>query len=146
MAVTSSPDPNDDDRKRAQVYFDRGKIVAQTENYEYAIEMYVQGLQIAPDSIDAVTELRDISLMRKARGGKDMGMLQRLKMPKSGDSKQKLLNALHLLAYSPGDTYRMLAVGRAAAECDFDDIAQWAVKLIERSKQRRRGPWPGRGL
>ena len=36
----------EEDRKRAKVFFDRGNTVAGMGNYEYAIEMYIQGLNI----------------------------------------------------------------------------------------------------
>jgi hypothetical protein len=136
--TTSAPSGGNDDRKKAQVFFDRAQTVAQTQNYEFAIEMYLQGLRLAPNAVDAVQALRDISLVRKASGGKDMGMMQRMKLPKAIDAKQKMLNALQLLAYSPGDKERMLAVAQSAVECHCDDIAQWAVKLVERSNQEQR--------
>ena len=51
MPVTAFPE--DEGPKRAQIYFDRGKIVAQTGNFEYAIEMYIQGLSFDPDNVAA---------------------------------------------------------------------------------------------
>src|SRR5690349_13620294 len=78
----------EEDRKKAQVFFDRGKTVADTGNFEYAIEMYIQGLNVDPENTEAHQSLRDISLRRKASGGKDMGMMQKMKMPKAKDDKQ----------------------------------------------------------
>ena len=46
-------DISPEDQKKAQVFFDRGKTVADSGQYEYAIEMFLQGLAIDPDSRDA---------------------------------------------------------------------------------------------
>ncbi len=59
-----------EDRAKAKVFFDRGRTVAGTGNFEYAIEMFLQGFSLDPDATDAHQQLRDISLKRKASGGK----------------------------------------------------------------------------
>src|SRR5260370_10740194 len=117
MSVSEPRDPfrnyhdiPEEDRLKAQVFFDRGKTVADTGNFEYAIEMYIQGLAVDPENVEAHQMLRDISLKRKASGGKDMGMFDRMKLPKSKEEKLVMLNAEKLLAYDPGNTDRMLAV------------------------------------
>ena len=43
-----------------------------TGNYEYAIDMMLQGLGVDPDARAAHQTLRDIALKRKASGGKDL--------------------------------------------------------------------------
>src|SRR6476659_4303444 len=65
-----------EDRKKAKAFFDRGGTVAGTGNYDYAIEMYIQGLNLDPEGVEGHQALRDISLRRKAGGGKAIGMLQ----------------------------------------------------------------------
>ena len=100
MADKNPPDPDevlrnyrdipDEDRKRSKVFFDRGKTVAGTGNYEFAIEMYIQGLSVDPENVEAHQLLRKISLKRKASGGKDMGMMDRMKLPKTKDDKQAI--------------------------------------------------------
>jgi hypothetical protein len=123
--------PGDDERKKADAYFERGRIAAQTENFEYAIEMFITGLGLSADSLNAIRELRDLGLVRKARGGKDMGMFERRKLPRANDCGQKLLNGLNLMAYNPGDVTRLITVARAAAECGFNEVSEWAANLIE---------------
>jgi len=61
----------EEDRLKAKVFFDRGNAVAGTGNYEYAIEMYISGLAIDPENVEAHQTLRELSLKRKASGGKD---------------------------------------------------------------------------
>ena len=130
----------DEDRKRAKVFFDRGKTVAGTGNYEYAIEMYIQGLAVDPENVEAHQVLREISLKRKASGGKDMGMFDKMKMPKSKDEKQAMLNAEKLLAYSPGDTDRMLAVCQTAYKAGCYDTVLWMGPLLQRANAESKKP------
>ena len=123
----------DDDRGRGHVFFDRGKAVADAGNYDYAIEMYIQGLRLDPDNVDAHQALREIALKRKVSGGKDMGMLDKMKMPKAKDEKQAMLNAEKLLAYAPGDYNRMVAFYRAAEAGGFAATAAWFGLILRRA-------------
>ena len=41
----------DDQRRKAQTFFARGKTVADTGQFEYSIEMYLQGLKIDPEAV-----------------------------------------------------------------------------------------------
>src|SRR5205085_2221578 len=68
-----------DDGKKPKAFFDRGTTVAATGNFDYAIEMYLQGLALDPEAVEAHQTLRDISLKRKASGGKTMGMMALMK-------------------------------------------------------------------
>jgi tetratricopeptide (TPR) repeat protein len=130
----------EEDRLKAQVFFDRGKTVADTGNFEYAIEMYIQGLDIDPENIDAHQALRDISLRRKASGGKDMGMFDKMKLPKAKDDKQGMLNAEKLLGYSPGDTDRMLNVMQCAYRSGFFDTVLWIAPILMRANAEQKKP------
>src|SRR4051794_15593155 len=99
------------DRRKAKDFFDRGATVAGTGNYEYAIEMFLQGFALDPDAVEAHQTLRDISMKRKASGGKTLGMIESMKLKRSGkDDKLNMLNAEKLLAYDPGNTDHMLSL------------------------------------
>lgn len=130
----------EEDRRRAQVFFDRGKTVADTGNYEYAIEMYIQGLDVDPENVEAHQALRDISLKRKASGGKDMGMFDKMKMPKGKDDKQAMLNAEKLLAYEPGQVPRMLALIQSAYKAGFYDTCMWIGPILLRANADQKKP------
>src|SRR5258706_15950383 len=91
------------DRKKAQVFFDYARTADGTGNYEYAIDMMLQGLAVDPDARAAHQALRDIAMKRKAGGGKALGMMEKMKIkrPTRGE-KQNMLNAEKLLSYEPG--------------------------------------------
>jgi tetratricopeptide (TPR) repeat protein len=133
-------DVPEEDRKKAQVFFDRGKTVADTGNFEYAIEMYIQGLSYDPENVDAHQALRDISLKRKASGGKDMGMVAQWKLPKAKEDKQAMLNGEQLLAYAPGNTDRMLTVMQSAYRAGCYDTVLWIAPILLRANADEKKP------
>lgn len=124
----------EEDRKKAVAFFARGKSVADTGNYDYAIEMYIQGLTIDPDAMDAHEALRNTSLRRKATGGKPIGMLAAMGLrPKGKDDKLDLLNAEKLLANDPGNTDHMVSVIKAALKGGFYDTIMWMGPILQKA-------------
>ena len=130
----------EDDRKKAKVFFDRGSTVAATGNYEYAIQMYLEGLAIDPDAKEAHQALRDISLRRKASGGKDMGMLARMKLPRGKDDREQMLRAERLMAYNPGDPENMLVLMKAAYRAGFYDTVLWIGPILLKANSELKNP------
>ena len=131
----------EEDRRKAQVFFDRGNTVAGTGNYEYAIEMYLQGLNIDPENVDAHQTLREFSLKRKASGGKDMGMFDKMKVKtNTADDKANMLAAEKLLAYDPGNLSRMLQLVQFAHKAGFFDTVMWAGNITARANAESKKP------
>jgi tetratricopeptide (TPR) repeat protein len=131
----------EEDRKKAQVFFNRGDTVSATGNFEYAIEMYLQGLAIDPDSKQAHQILREISLKRKASGGKDLGMLEKMRLRgKAKDDCEQMLRCERLLAYDPGNTDHMLGIMRAAHKAGFWDTVVWVGAVLMKGNADSRSP------
>ncbi|MGH7215566.1 MAG: hypothetical protein ACREIT_12440, partial [Tepidisphaeraceae bacterium] len=121
----------EEDRRKAQVFFERAQTVAGTGNFDYAIEMYVSGLAIDPDAVDAHQSLRDISMKRKASGGKPVGMWDGMKLKKpTKDDKQNMLNAEKLLAFDPGNTDHMQLVLQNAHRAGAYDTCVWMADIL----------------
>jgi hypothetical protein len=116
-----------EDRAKAKVFFDHGRTVAGNGNFDYGIEMFLQGLALDPDAVEAHQEMRDISLKRKASGGKAMGWIAAMKAKRSsgGDDKTNMLNAEKQLAYEPGNTDHMQAILQSAYRGGFYDTVMW---------------------
>jgi tetratricopeptide (TPR) repeat protein len=122
----------DDQRRKAETFFARGKTVADTGQFDYSIEMYLQGLKIDPEAVDAHKELRTISLKRKASGGKALGMLERMKLLRAGkDHRDTMLNAEKVMSYNPGDMDAMEALIVAANKGGFWDTVLWIGQILE---------------
>jgi len=121
-----------EDRKKAKAFFDRGSTVAGTGNYDYAIEMYIQGLTLDPESVEGHQALRDIAMRRKASGGKALGMLQamKLKAARTKDDKDAMLNSERLLAHDPGNTDHMVNLMQNAQKGGFYDTVMWIGPIL----------------
>jgi tetratricopeptide repeat protein len=124
-----------EDQKKALAFFDRGRTVSDTGNFEYGIELFIQGLSIDPENVEAHKTLRDISLKRKASGKKDLGMMERMKLNKThkDDPKNSMLNGEKALAYDPGNMDKMLNVFEQAIKAGFYDSALWIGGVLQKA-------------
>jgi hypothetical protein len=121
----------EEDRKKAEVFFTQGKKVGDAGQYEFAISMYLEGLERDPENVAAHQAMRDISMKRKASGGKPLGMMERMKtMKQSKDEKQNLLSAEKLLAYDPGNLDYMTSMMQAAQRAEFYDTVLWIGSIL----------------
>jgi tetratricopeptide (TPR) repeat protein len=134
----------EEDQKKANVFFERGKSVSDSGQYEYAIEMYLSGLSIDPENVEAHQQLRDIALKRKVSGGKDLGMLEKMKlkggMAKGKDEKANMLTAEKLLAYNPGDVPTMLTLAENAHTAGFYDSVLWIGPILQKANEDQKKP------
>jgi len=102
--------------------------------------MYLQGLNIDPDCVEAHQALRDISLKRKASGGKNLGMMERMKLRNTKDDKQSMLNAERLLAFDPGNKSNMLALCESAHKAGFYDTVLWIGDHLLKANDDSKSP------
>jgi hypothetical protein len=123
----------DAEAKKAKAFFDRATAVASTGNFDYAIELYVQGLEHDPENVAAHQALREISLRRKASGGKSLGMFGAVKLRGGKDDKQKMLNAEKLLAHDPGNTDHMQNLMLGARDAGFYETTMWIGPILQRA-------------
>jgi tetratricopeptide (TPR) repeat protein len=122
------------DQRKAKAFFDRGVTVAGTGNYDYAIEMYMSGLALNPDSVEAHQALRDISMKRKASGGKPISMFSAMSLKRpSKDDKQNMLNNEKLLANDPGNTDYMIGLLQGAYRANYLKTAMWIGPILQRA-------------
>lgn len=124
-------DVPEEDRKKARRFFDHARSVAATAQYDYAIEMFINGLALDPEDIEQHKLLREMSLKRKASGAKDMGMFDRRKYPTSTkDEKQNMLNAERQLAFDPGNAGHMMVFAQSAFRGGFYFTATWIADIL----------------
>jgi len=132
---------SEEDQKKAVRFFDYGKSSADTNNFEYAIELYIQGLGVDPENVSAHQALREISLKRKASGGKSMGMMQKMKLKAAKDDfKALMLNSEKLLAFDPGNMDHMLATFQNAIKAGYYDSAIWIGGVLMKANTENPKP------
>ena len=124
---------SEEDQKKAKRFFDYAKTVADSGQLEYSIELYVQGLTWDPEAVDMHQAMREVSLRRKATGGKPMGMKDQWGLPKAKDEKTAMLNAEKKLAYDPGNTALMVEVLQNAVRGGYYDTVMWIGPIMFRA-------------
>lgn len=132
VSATGEFDYPEELRKRAKAWFDRGTTVADTRNYDYAIECYVTGLGFWPEAIaEAYDPLTELSLQRMNAGGKKPSLKETFTKGFNGkDRKANLLNAVFLLAKDPTNTTYMEAIGKNATELGYVRVLRWITPRL----------------
>jgi tetratricopeptide (TPR) repeat protein len=128
----ASPTPG-----KGKAFFDRADQVGETGNWDFATELYIEGIRREPGNLErGYKPLRDVSLKRKAKGGKGAGMFEQLKRRPSKDPTESLVNALHLLAKEPGSVAFMEQVLQAAVKLSLAEVVKWVCDvLLETQRQ-----------
>jgi len=126
---------------KGKAFFDRARTVAESGNYDYAIDMYIEGLNREPTNIEAHKALQEVALRRKIKGGKPAGGMFGAKGPLKGKTpKDLMLNAEWLLSKDPGNIGQMLILLRQAALAQYAEVIRWfgpTVILANKAKPKK---------
>ncbi|HVS73048.1 MAG TPA: tetratricopeptide repeat protein [Phycisphaerae bacterium] len=126
---------------KGKVYFDRAATVAATGNFDYAIDLYVQGLYREPLNMDQHKQLREVAFHRKVNGGKPQGGLFGAKTPYKGKvPKEAMLNAEYLLAKDVGNITHMMQMVRNAAGASLGEVVSWMGPIAQEANRTSKSP------
>jgi TolA-binding protein len=132
---------SDDDARKAAVFFQHASVKAGIGQFEYAIEMWMQGFALDPDNVEEHQKLREVALKRKASGGKDMGMFDKMKLKRpTKDDKENMLNAEKMLSYNPGDVDLMISVLQNAHRAGCWDTCIWMAPIALKANAESNNP------
>ncbi|RPI63531.1 MAG: hypothetical protein EHM48_02285 [Planctomycetaceae bacterium] len=138
MTQTDASNPN---AGKGKPFFDRADQVASTGNWDFAIEMYLEGIIREPENMErGHRPLREVALKRKAGGGKGPGMMETFKLGAGKDPIQNLRNAEYLLAKEPGSTAYMERVYQAASKLDLKSVAKWILDILYEAQKLANKP------
>ncbi|MBN1556065.1 MAG: tetratricopeptide repeat protein [Phycisphaerae bacterium] len=127
--------------RKAKVFFDRADEVAGTGNWDFAIELYSEGLKLDPDEMErGHKKLRDVALKRKMQGGKAAGMGDRRKHKPGKEPAVNLANAGYLLAKDPGSEALMEMFLKSALEVGNREVIRWIGEIMLESQKKARKP------
>ncbi len=142
-APENVPDPSEGPGK-GKAFFDRAKTVASTGNFDYAIEMYIQGLNREPFNVEEHKALREVAMRRKMGGAKSGGGLLGMggaKMPFKGKTpKEALLNNEFTLSRDVGSIPAMLAMIRNADLLGLRDLILWLGPILKEANRTTKKP------
>ena len=125
---------------KGKAFFERAEQVAETGNWDFAIQMYLEGIQREPDDVERGHQpLRGVALKRKAQGGRGPGMMEQLKHRSPKDALAGLVSAEYLLAKDPGSVHYMVQVLKSAQKLNLPATVPWiATILLESQRQAKR--------
>ena len=125
------PDNNDQQKEKSMAFFAKAESLAGTGNYDYAIEMYLEGLGSAPDALEkGHLALHQLALRRQVKGGKKPSIMERMKHMRGKDPLEQLINAQYLFSKDPGNISYAEAVLKACVAGGYNKTAQWIADLI----------------
>ena len=125
------PQADDQATAKARAFFEKAAKVAETDNFEYAIEMYLQGLRHTPDALmEGHLPLCELALHRQGKNGKKPSMVDKVKHMGGKTPLDQMLNAEYLFTKAPEHMAYAEAMLKAAVAGDFVKTAGWIANLI----------------
>ena len=116
---------------KAIAFFERAEEVASTNNFDYAIDLYLEGLRKYPDAVeDGHIPLRRMALVRQEKGGKKASVVQKMKFHGGKTPLEEMLNAAYLLARDPDHTPYAEALLKACVAGGYSRTAEWIADLV----------------
>ena len=116
---------------KARAFFSRAEEVAGTDNFDYAIDLYMEGLKLAPDALeDGHAPLRRLALIRQAKGGKKPSVVEKVKHRGGKTPLEEMLNAEFLLAKDPDNLDYAETMLKACVAGSYTRTADWIAQLI----------------
>ncbi len=126
---------------KGRAFFDRADEVAETGNWDFAIEMYIEGIRREPENLERGHEpLRQVALRRKAQGGKGPGIGAQIKNRPGKDPTENLAKASLLLAKEPGSVNYMVQVLKAAKALELNNVLKWICDIILEAQRQAKKP------
>ncbi len=134
LAAKSDPaaeGPTPEDLEKAATFFEKARKTTETGNFDYAIEMYIEGLKLAPDCLEqGHLPLCELALKRQAKGGKKPSMMEKVKKLGGKTPLEQMLNAEYLFAKDPAHLPYAEAVLEAAIAAGLNKTAGWLANLV----------------
>jgi tetratricopeptide (TPR) repeat protein len=122
---------NDKSLAKAKAFFTKGQKLASGQNYDYAIDMYIEGLQYAPDALEeGHLPLCEMALHRKGEGGKKPSMVEKVRRMGGKTPLEQMLNAEYLFVKDPDHMPYAEAMLKAAVAGNYTKTADWIANLI----------------
>ena len=117
--------------EKAITFFERAEEIAATDNFNYAIDMYLEGLSRVPDALeDGHIPLRRIALIRQGKGGKKPSIFDKVRRHGGKTPLKQMLNAEYLLAKDPDHLPYAEAMLKACVAGSYGRTADWIAQLI----------------
>ena len=126
---------------KAYAFFERARKAAETQNFDYAIEMYLDGLRCDPDALEqGHLRLYELALMRQGKEGKKPSMVERMKHLRGKTPLEQMLNAEYLFAKDPDHLPYAEAMLKAAVAGGYRKTVGWIANLVFQANNASKRP------
>ncbi len=126
---------------KGKAFFEKAHKVAESSNFDYAIDMYLEGLRYTPEAIEqGHLPLCELALQRQGKGGKKPSVMERMKRLGGKTPLEQMLNAEYLFAKDPGHLPYAKAMLKAAVAGDYRRTADWIANLIFQTNNAAKKP------
>lgn len=135
------PEEDSQAAAKARAFFDKAGKVAKTKNFDYAIDMYLQGLRYAPDALkEGHLPLAELALQRQGSGNKKPTMMERVKRLHGKTPLEQMLNAEYLFTKDPDHLPYAEAMLKAAIAGGYNKTAGWIANLTFQAANASKNP------
>jgi hypothetical protein len=116
---------------KAKAFFERAQEAAERDNFDYAIDMYIEGLGYAPDALaEGHIPLCELALRRQGKGGKKPSMMEKVKRLRGKTVIEQMINAEYLFAKDPNHLPYAEAMLKAAVAGGYNKTADWIANFV----------------
>jgi tetratricopeptide (TPR) repeat protein len=135
------PEEDSQAAAKAKAFFNKANKVAETKNFDYAIDMYLQGLRYTPDALmEGHLPLAELALQRQSSGSKKPSMMERVKRLGGKTPLEQMLNAEYLFTKDPDHLPYAEAMLKAAIAGGYDKTAGWIANVIFQAANASQNP------
>ena len=115
--------------EKAQSFFEAGARAV--DNYDYAIDMYLNGLRCAPDAVlEGHIKLRELAIHRQVKGGRTASIMEKVKLMRSKTPLDQMLNAEYLFTKNPDNLQYAETMLKAAVAGNYRKTVKWIADLL----------------
>jgi len=126
---------------KAKAFFEKARKVAETNNVDYAIDMYLQGLRYSPDALEeGHLPLCELALQRQGKGGKKPSVMEKMKHLRGKTPLEQMLNAEYLFSKDPEHLPFAEAMLKGAVAGGYTKSAGWIANLVFQKNSTSKKP------
>jgi len=116
---------------QARLFFEKARTVAETGNFDYAIDLYLEGLSRDPNAVlEGHIPLYELAQARAQKGAKKPTVLEKVKRLRGKTPLRQMINAEYLFAKDPHHLPYAEAILKAAVAAGYTKTARWIADLL----------------
>jgi len=116
---------------KAWAFFEKARKAAEAGSFDYAVDMYIDGLRFAPEAVqDGHIKLRNLALQRQDKGGKKLSMMDKIKLSRGHTPLDQMLSAELMFSKDPANIAYGERMLKAAIEGGYKQTAKWIADLL----------------